>query len=360
MNVPAERVREQIVSVLTAWGMDPAHVAITADVMVETDLWGVDSHGVSMLMMYEEMKREGRLNVRAVPKVLDRTPVTARIDGDAGLGHPVAHLGMALAVDMALGSGVGAVSAFNSHHFGAAGVYAKQASDRGCIGIVTSTARTVAVLPTFGAEPVLGTNPIAVAAPGRRSRPFILDFATSAVALNKVKVYDFHGKPIPVGWVSDGEGQPVTDAAQALRVCRASVAGGLNPVGGTKDLGSHKGYGLGVVAQILAGALAGGSFSPVRDRDLAPDQPYNVGHFFLALNPARFRPGGEFESDVDEVLDVLRGSRPADPDQPVLVAGDPEAEMRERRLREGIPIPGTLAESVRGIAERAGVSYLFG
>ena len=357
-RVPAERVREQIRSILEAWGMAPEPVAVTAHVMVETDLWGVDSHGLSMLMMYEDMMRAGRLNVRAEPRIVERLPVAARIDGDAGLGHPVAHQGMTLAVDMALESGVGAVTAFNSHHFGAAGVYAKMAAERGCIGLVTSTARTVAVLPTFGVEPVLGTNPIAFAAPGERQRPFVLDFATSSVALNKVKVHDFYGKPLPAGWVSDAEGRAVRDAGEGLRICREEPLGGLNPVGGTRDLGSHKGYGLGVMAQILAGALAGGSFSPVRDRTLAPDQPFNIGHFFLALSPALMRGDGGFEPDVDEVLEVLRGSRPADPAQPVLVAGDPEAACKAERLRDGIPLPPALEAGVRGIAGRAGVPFL--
>jgi LDH2 family malate/lactate/ureidoglycolate dehydrogenase len=152
-RVPAARVREQIATVLTAWGMPDQAVAVTADVMVRTDLDGVDSHGVSMLMMYEQMRADGRLNVAAVPRVVERSAVTARIDGDAGLGHPVAHLGMGIAVEMALAEGVGVVTARNSHHFGAAGVYARMAVARGCIGIVTSTARTVAVLPTFGVEP---------------------------------------------------------------------------------------------------------------------------------------------------------------------------------------------------------------
>jgi LDH2 family malate/lactate/ureidoglycolate dehydrogenase len=282
------------------------------------------------------------------------------MDGDAGLGHPVAWQGMELAVDMALEQGLGAVTAFNSHHFGAAGVYAKRAAERGCLGIVTSTSRTVAVLPTFASQPVLGTNPIAVCAPAGRNRPFLLDFATSAVALNKVKVYDYYDKPIPAGWVSDGEGNAVTNPAEALAICRGSVSGGLNPAGGTRELGSHKGYGLGVVAQILAGALAGGSFSPLRDRNLAADSPFNIGHFFLAINPAFFRPGGEFTDEVDSIVDVLHDTRPVNPEQPVLVAGDPEAESRERRLREGIPIPEALGRSVHDIAGRAGVPFLLG
>ena len=358
VNVPAARVREQIASILAAWGMAPDAVAITADVMVETDLQGVDSHGVSMLMMYEQMKRDGRLNVNAEPRVVERSAVTARIDGDAGLGHPAAHLGMGVAVEMALAEGLGAVTVFNSHHFGAAGVYARIAVARGCIGLVTSTARTVAVLPTFAAEPVLGTNPIAFAAPAGDQPPFVLDFATSAVALNKVKVHDFLGKPLPAGWVSDGDGRPVTDPAEALAVCRGAGPGGLNPLGGTRDLGSHKGYGLGVVAQILAGALAGAAFSPIRDRDLAPDQPFDIGHFFLAIDPGRFRGDGGFARDVQQVVEVLRATRPADPAQPVLVPGDPEDASRAARERSGIPIPPALAAGVEAVAQRAGVPFV--
>jgi len=358
LHVPAARVREQIASILTAWGMPPEAVAITADVMVETDLQGVDSHGVSMLMMYEQMKREGRLNVAATPRIVERSAVTARIDGDAGLGHPVAHLAMSVAIEMALAEGIGAVTACNSHHFGAAGVYARMAVARGCIGLVTSTSRTVAVLPTFGAEPVLGTNPIAFAAPAGSQPPFVLDIATSAVALNKIKVYDFLGKTLPEGWVSDGDGRPVTDPERAMAVCRDPGAGGLNPVGGTRELGSHKGYGLGVVAQILAGALAGASFSPVRDRDLAPDQPFDIGHFCLALDPRRFRGDGGFDGDVQQVVEELRATRPADPAQPVLVAGDPEDASKAERERAGIPIPPALAASVEAVAGRAGVAFV--
>ena len=143
-----------------------------------------------------------------------------------------------------------------------------------------------------------------------------------------------------------------------MRSPASGRSGEPTPAGGTRALGSHKGYGLGVVAQILAGALAGGSFSPLRDRDLAPDSPFNIGHFCLAINPEFFRPGGEFTHEVDEVVDELHTTRPVDPAQPVLVAGDPEAETRERRLREGIPIPEALGRNVRAVAARAGVPFL--
>ena len=359
-RVPAERVHAQITSILRAWGMAADRVEITASAMTETDLSGVDSHGVSMLMMYEEMMAAGRLNVEACPRLVSRTPVVARLDGDAGLGHPVAHMGIELATDLALECGVGVVTAENSHHFGAAGVYARRAAERGCIALVTSTSVTCSVVPTHGSEPVLGTNPIAFAAPAGHNLPFVLDFATSAAALNKVKVYDFYTRPIPPGWVIDGQGQPITDAGAAMALLRAATEGGLNPIGGGMPLGGHKGYGLGVLAQILAGALAGGSFSPIRDRTLGPGDPYRIGHFFLAINPKAFRDEGSFEADVDAVIDTLHDTRPVDPDQPVLVAGDPEAAERERRLVTGIPIPEALATRIREIAGRADVPFLLG
>lgn len=358
-HAPADTVRAQIASILAAWGMPADMIEITAEAMVETDLWGVDSHGISMLMMYEGMKREGRLRIDARPRIVQETPVTAVLDGGAGLGHPVAHKGMTLAVEKAKAMGVGVVTAHNSHHFGAAGIYAKIASDAGCIGIVTSTSRTVAVVPTFGTQPVLGTNPIAFAAPAGSNPAFLLDFATSAVALNKVKVYEFYGKTLPEGWVIDEKGEPMRDAAAAHALLRSGGnRGGLTPLGGTKELGSHKGYGLGVVAQLLAGALAGGSFSPLRDATAGPDDPFNIGHFFLALDPGAFRVEGEFERDADQVIDTLHANQPVDPAQPVLVPGDPERETRADRIRNGIPIPKALAEHIEGIAERAGVAFL--
>src|SRR5205807_1903412 len=193
MNVPIERVREQIVTLLTAWGMDPELVRIAAEVMVETDLAGVDSHGVSMLMDYENSKSKGKLNLQARPRVVRESPTTALVDADAGLGHPAAVMAMGIAIKKAKAMGVGVVSVFNSHHFGAAGYYAAMASKEGLVGMVTSATRSIAVVPTRAAVPVLGTNPIAFAAPARRNAPFLLDIATSTVANNKIKLYELNG-----------------------------------------------------------------------------------------------------------------------------------------------------------------------
>ncbi|HEV7264529.1 MAG TPA: Ldh family oxidoreductase [Falsiroseomonas sp.] len=356
--VPAETCRAQIVSVLSAWGMDPATVQVTAEVMVETDLAGVDSHGISMLMDYDESRQKGRLNLTARPRVVRESPVTALVDADAGLGHPASVMAMELAILKAKATGVGVVTVRNSHHFGAAGHYAAMAPKHGLLGLVTSATRTIGVVPTRASVPVLGTNPIAFAAPASRNRPFRLDMATSTVAANKVRVYGLRGKDLPAGWVLDGQGQPITDADAAWKVIKEQPEGGLTPVGGTAEMASHKGYGLGMMAHILGGVLSGASFSPIRVRTQRLQDPDNIGHFFMALDPSAFREEGAFESDLDDAIDVLHATPSADPALPVLVAGDPEAESRERRLREGIPISPTLAAQLRGVAERAGVPCL--
>lgn len=356
--VPAERVRAQITAVLGAWGMAPDLVATSAEVMVETDLAGVDSHGLSMLMDYDQSRTKGKLNLRASPRVVRENPVTALIDADAGLGHPAAVKGMALAIGKAKVAGLAAVTVFNSHHFGAAGYYAAMAAREGLIGMVTSATRTVSMVPTRAAVPVLGTNPLAFAAPTRRNRPFLLDMATTTTAANKVKVYDLNGRTLPEGWVLDEHGAPVRDAAQAMDVIYHRDGGGLSPLGGTPDMASHKGYGLAMMVHILGGALSGASFSPIRKRTQQPQDPDNLGHFFLALDPKAFREEGAFEDDLDAAIDVLHAAPAVDPALPVLVAGDPQFAAREQRLRDGIPVPSTLRARLREICEGCGAPYL--
>jgi LDH2 family malate/lactate/ureidoglycolate dehydrogenase len=174
-------------------------------------------------------------------------------------------------------------------------------------------------------------------------------------------VYDLNNKPIPAGWVVDKDGQPVTDAAQAMYILRdqpKDAGGGLTPIGGRPEMSSHKGYGLSMLAHILGGTLSGASFSPIRVKTQKPQDPDNLGHFFMALDPKMFREEGAFEDDLDAAIDVLHSTKPVDPAEPVLVHGEPEARSREQRLREGIPIPKKLADQIRAISERAGVPYV--
>ncbi|MGH6883906.1 MAG: Ldh family oxidoreductase [Hypericibacter sp.] len=361
VNVPAYAVRAQIEAVLRAWGMPEDKIAITAEVMTETDLRGVDSHGISMLLLYRQIHETGQLKLAAEPRIVRETPATALVDGGAGLGHPVSTMAMNLAIAKAKVTGIAAISVFNSHHFGAAGIYSHMAAKEKLIGMVVSTGKLVNVVPTRGAERVFGTNVMSLAAPSRDYLPVILDMSTSVVAANKVKIYALADKTLPAGWVVDAKGEPVTDSSVAYQRLFESGEGGLTPVGGAgTTLGGHKGYGLGLFAQILAGSLSGGSFSPTRNRRQKPGDPDNIGHFFMALDPQAFRPLDDFEQDVDEMIATLKSTRPIKADEPVLIPGDPEWLSRERRLVEGIPMSDALVENIREIAAAAGAPFLLG
>src|SRR6187551_1264915 len=336
MRFPAETIHRQISEVLRAWGMPPDVVRTAADVMTDTDLAGIDSHGISMLMLYEEALGLEQLNPTPTPRIVRESPVTALVDGDAGLGHVAAMFGMELAITKAKAAGVGIVCVRNSTHFGAAGYYAALASQRGLLGLVTCTTRGNPVLPTRSAVPVLGTNPIAFAAPARRNRHFLLDMSTSTVAQNKVKVYDLQGRPLPSGWVLDEDGNPVTDSAVAMDLVTVQFTGGITALGGTAEMSSHKGYGLSMMVQILSATLAGGSFTPIRKRTQGRGDPDEIGHFLMALDPTAFREEGEFERDLDDVIDVLHAATPSSAGEPVLVAGEPEVISRAERAQYGI------------------------
>ena len=360
MRIPVETIHRQISEVLRAWGMPADVVRTAADVMTDTDLAGIDSHGISMLMLYEEALGLEQLNPAPVPRVVRESSVTALVDGDAGLGHVAAVFGMELAITKAAATGVGIVCVRNSTHFGAAGYYAAMASRRGLLGMVTCTTRGNPVLPTRSAVPVLGTNPIAFAAPTHRNTPFLLDMSTSTVAQNKVKVFEFQGRPLPPGWVLDEHGAPVTDSALAMDLVTVRYTGGITALGGTAEMSSHKGYGLSVMVQILSATLAGGSFTPLRKRTQGRGDADEIGHFLMALDPKAFRDEGEFERDLDDVIDVLHAATPANANEPVLVAGEPEAMSRAERTRDGIPVPAALVDKIRAICDRAGAPFLLG
>ena len=356
-RVAADVLRRQVSGILNAWGMAQDDVRLVAHVIVETDLRGIDSHGISMLPLYAQMRAQGKLNPKARPRTVRETATTALIDADAGLGHAVSHRAMNLAVDKCLAQGCGVVSVFNSHHFGAAGIYAELAARRGAVGLVATSTRFVTMVPTFAAGPVLGTNPIAFTAP-TGGEPFLLDMATTSVAAGKVKTYWLNDKPMPEGWVVDGKGRAVTDAAEGYRTLFERPEGGLTPLGGSRETGGHKGYGLAMMVHVLGGVLAGASFSPIRNRTQQPADPDNIGHFFLAIDPRAFRAEGEFEKDLAAVIDLLHDTKPADPAQRVLVAGDPERAMRAERLELGVPVPAKLMDVLREVARESGTEFI--
>lgn len=344
--IPAALLAEQVGIILRSWGMSDEHSAITVKRMLYADLRGIDSHGCSTLPFYQQLRIEGRLNTKPAIEIVREGQTTALIDGDGGLGHVPASLAMDRAIERCQTQGVGVVAVRNSGHYGAAGAYAAMAAERGLIGIATTSTPSRAVVPTFGRESLLGTNPIAIAAPARRNHPFLLDMATSTVSHGKLVERWRSGRRIPRGWALDDRGRPMTNGRVAARERR------LTPLGGDREGGSHKGYGLGLAVEILSTLLPGVRVAEPGDRRRA------VGHFFLALDPARFREEGRLAGDLDELIDSLHGSSPAHPRQPVLVPGDPEEQSRAQRNAGGIPLSKSVFEDIRGVAMASGAAFL--
>jgi LDH2 family malate/lactate/ureidoglycolate dehydrogenase len=357
ITVPAELLRRQIASVYEAWGMAKEHIDTTVHVMVETDLMGIDSHGVGMLSSYQEKKDHGRLNPRPEIRIVKETPATALIDAGRSIGHVPAVMAMKLAIRKAKAIGVGAVGVRNSNHYGAAGYYSTLASAEGIIGMAFTSVTSAIVVPTFSREPYLGTNPIAFAAPAKKNKPLSLDMATSTVASGKVSIAKRTGKPMPVGWVVDKEGRPLTDASKAPSGNRR-----LTALGGTRELGSHKGYGLGLMVEVLCSTL-NGQISGVRDThdpDFRNKTRETVGHFFMAIDPEMFGGGEGFREEMDALMDRLRGLPPVDAAEPVQVAGDQQYKDYAERSKSGIPLTKALYEEVRAVCQASGAPFMLG
>lgn len=349
LDVPEGTVAKQIRLVLESWGMLRADVEKTVSAMVDTDLRGIDSHGISMLMTYDRLRQSGRLNIASPRVVTASTPAIATIDAAGGLGHPVAFDAMHMAVEKARAVGIGAVAVRNSHHFGALGYYARIATQSGMMGFVTTSTRLTGVIPTGSRQSRLGTNPLAFAAPGESGEPIVLDMSTSTVASNKVRSYSLKQMPLPEGWVLDDQGNSITDAAIGYDAIQHDENAGLTPLGGPDpENGGHKGYGLSLMVQILSCALAGAGMPGSGD----------IGHFFLALRPEAFAPAGTSAGYIDDLLHDMRSSTPLRPETPVLVPGDIEATERLRRLEFGIPLPHSLLEQLRDLCHRNAVPYV--
>lgn len=354
MNIPADRLRNQVELILAAWGMPEEYRKQTVSVMIDTDLHGIDSHGIGMLSGYNKWRKTGRIVFNAPITVVSSRLSLALIDGGSGLGHPVGIFGMGLAIEKAKETGIGVVTARASNHFGAAGYYARMALEHDFVGIALTGTPGAAVVPPLGKQNMLGTNPIAFAAPTRRNPPFVLDMATSTVAIGKLSVAKRLGLPIPHGWALDHNGEPTTDA-EIARLSRS-----LTPLGGSLELGSHKGYGLGMMVDIISSNLSGASVYCVEREAGSEFVIGDVGHFFLALDPKAMRGDNNFQDELDELIDTLRDTEPAVEGQPVKVAGDPEWEAFKLRSRTGIPVSEALFGEIEDIAREASVEFILG
>jgi len=344
--------RAQLKAILSGWGMPEVNAEITSEVLAWADLHGVDSHGISMIPGYDLLRRNGRVAVDAQPQIVTETPVSAVVNGGGGLGHVPAHFAMSTAIDKAKAVGMAAVVVRHSAHFGAAGFYTLMAAKAGLVGMACTSASSIQVAPAFGKQARLGTDPWSFAAPSADGTPFLLDMATTTVAAGRIRNKANEKLPTPDGWVLDHEGRPSNDPLVAKQ-----KGGSLTSLGGSPENSSYKGYGLSVMVNILGSCLSGATLITDPEHTKKPIG-MDIGHFFMAIDPAIFRGAGDFEADVATFLGELRGTPPVDPAQPVMVAGDPQWKLAEIRLTDGIPVGAGLLSQLREIARVAGAPWL--
>jgi len=361
-RVRAEPLKDFCVRVFHKVGVPEEDARITAGVLVTANLRGIDSHGVARLRRYVNGLRDGMMVAQPKVQVVTENPATALIDAGAGLGQPVSYRAMEKAIQKARDLGAGFVTVRNSNHYGIAGYYAMMALEHDCIGISMTNA-AVLVVPTFGRDAMLGTNPISVAAPAGQERPFVLDMATSTVPRGKLEVYQRLEKPLPLGWATDESGTPTTETGRVLENFKQRAGGGLLPLGGVGELlGGHKGYGLALMVDVLCAVLSGASYADMvypKTPDGKP-LPSAIGHFFGAWRVDGFRPVEEFKAAMDDLQRRLKNAPRAEGQSRIYVHGEKEYEEAERRSRDGIPLNPKVAADLQAIGEELGVEYNLG
>lgn len=320
--VSADNLRAFGFALLRAWGFTDQDADLTAQILVEADLRGVQTHGIRMLERYRERMKEGQLNPKPNRTVLKEGPAYLHLDADNGLGHAVSHFAMEQAIEKARQTGVGIALIRNANHYGAAGYYAIMAAEADMIGFSTSSRRVQGNLAVFGAsEATLGNNPLAYAIPAGKERPIVLDMACGAVAFQKIVVARMKGEKIPRDWGLTKDGEQTDDPNEAAFVL---------PFGGAK------GSGLAVVTTCIASVLT----------SAGQQDPERGGLFFLALDIATFADLDTFKAEVDEKIQVLRNSRRAKGVDRIYLPGEPEWIKRESHIRDGIPFPDGILRSL--------------
>jgi ureidoglycolate dehydrogenase (NAD+) len=338
--VPADTLRAWATRCFATAGMAHDDASLLATSLVQTSLWGIDSHGMALLPHY--LDRLGNGTIKAQPNVrTDRTgPATAMLHADQGHGIVIAHRAMNEAVRIARERGVGVVGVKNSSHCGAIGLYTRAAAREGCVGFAFTHANSVAV-PHGGQRAFFGTNPISFAFPRDGHEPLCLDMATTSIPWNRVRNARREGHALPPDVAVDARGAPTTDAQAAAAVV---------PLGG-REFG-HKGYALALVIDLLCGPLLGNPYGPhIPPMFEAMDAPRRLGALFIALDPERFGGGAALSAQIEAMARDLA----AEPGSPRL-PGDPEAEVAAQRARNGIPIEAGLAEQFRACSARLGLA----
>lgn len=352
VRLPVEAAKRLIRDAFVALGVPKDDAAICVDVLISSDLRGIESHGIGRLKYYCDRIRMGIQFPITSLEIVHETETTVVIDGHHGMGHVIAYRAMRLAIEKARRYGLGAAAVRNSTHFGIAGYYSLMAADEGMIGLTVTNARP-AMAPTFGTQPMLGTNPIAFAAPSDGPFPFCYDGATPITQRGKIEVLARAEKPVPEGWLIDAQGKPATNAEKILKDLDKGQAAFL-PLGGQGEaMGGHKGYGLGTMVEILSASLAGGAF--LQDLLGMDEQggrrPFMLGHFFLAMDVGHFVPLEQSRHTTGQIMRELHASRKEPGHERIYVAGEKEYESAKRVLKNGIALNPNLRSELRAVRD---------
>ncbi|PWG61525.1 Ldh family oxidoreductase [Sediminicurvatus halobius] len=324
--VTPEALQEHCSAILAHHGLPAADAGVVAASLVDANLRGVDSHGVTRMTIYVERLQRGLVAARPDIRVVQDRGASLLLDGDNGMGAVVASRALDIALERLPQHGSVTVGVRNTNHYGSGAYYAERAADAGAAAFLYSNAPST-MAPWGGVDPYLGTNPYTFAVPAGRYRPVILDMATSVVARGKIILAAERGERIPEGWAIDGEGRPTTDAQSALE-------GSVLPFGGPK------GYGIALMVDIMAGVLTGAGFGP-RIGDLYRDleQPQNVGAFIHLTDVGAFLPMETFRARMDEMIEEIKSARRAAGVEEIFLPGEIERRTAERRRERGIPLP---------------------
>ena len=351
---PIERLEEFSTRVFLHFDVPEEEAKLAAEVLAASDLRGIDSHGVARLHCYFDMLKLGRINPKPQLKVIRQSPSTATVDGDNGLGLVVGPKANDIAMEKAQEAGTGWVSVSNTNHYGIAGYYCLKALEKDLIGwSMTNTTKLVA--PLWGAEKKLGTNPIAIAFPGKEEPPIVVDMATCAAAFGKIEIAKRKQQSIPKGWAVDGAGIDTEDPNVMIE------EGGLLPLGSDRERGGHKGYGLAIMVDVLCCVLSGANWGPFAPpfaiRQYVPDKQVGkgIGHFFGAMRIDAFIDPDEFKTQIDSYRRELLSTKPAPGTDGPIVPGDPEREAEAIRAKEGIPLVMPVVEELLDIAKQTGI-----
>lgn len=355
-KLPANLLHDFSSKIFKSIGCNDKEASLASDVLISADLRGVDSHGLARLSGYIRLYEKDRLNPTPDIRIIHETPSTAVIDGDRGLGLVVAPKAMEIAIEKAEKVGSGWVAIRNSNHFGIAGYHAMMALAHDMIGLSMTNASPL-VAPTFSKERLLGTNPIAVAIPADKQPPYVADFATTTAANGKLEILQRKNEDAPEGWIQTAEGHYSTNPNEL------KDGGALLPLGSDRDHGSHKGYCLGSIVDILSAVLSGANFGPWAPPFVSflpmPEDPVGdgLGHFVGTWRVDAFRPKEEFKRNMDIWIERFRNAETTEGQERVLVPGDPEREFENDRKENGIPVLDKVYQDLTELGERLGVHF---